>query len=157
MLFGFILVRGVLPLWRNAIYVLYSPRYQDWSVTDLVLSYLTTKDTFFFIHIENIRVNLGCSRKSVYWRNVAMKVSLLLCLERTAGGISLHVNADKIECMCFNQKGDISTVNGRSLKLVDKFTYLGNSVASTENVISMWLAKACTTIDRLSVIWKSGL
>ena len=30
-------------------------------------------------------------------------------LERAAAGISLHVNADKTEYMCFNQRGDIST------------------------------------------------
>ena len=28
--------------------------------------------------------------------------SLLYCLERAAGGIGLHVNADKTECMCFD-------------------------------------------------------
>ena len=47
----------------------------------------------------------------------------LLSLERAAAGIGLHVNADKTEYMCFNQRGDISTLNGSSLKLVDKFTY----------------------------------
>ena len=59
--------------------------------------------------------------------------------------------------MCFNQTGDISTVNGSSLKLVDKFTYLGSSVSSTETEINMRLAKAWTAIVRLSVIWKSDL
>ena len=49
-------------------------------------------------------------------------------LERVAGDIGLHVNADKTEYMCFNQKGDISTLKGQPLKPVDKFTYLGNSV-----------------------------
>ena len=34
--------------------------------------------------------------------------------------------------MCYNQTGDISTLDGTPLKLVDKFTYLGSSVASTE-------------------------
>ena len=63
--------------------------------------------------------------------------SLLHILEQAAGGICLHVNADKIEYMCFNQKGDISTLNGGSLKLVDKFTYLGSSISSTENNINM--------------------
>ena len=43
-------------------------------------------------------------------------------LKRAAAGISLHVNAQKTEYMCFNQTGDISTLNGSSLKLVDKFT-----------------------------------
>ncbi len=66
-----------------------------------------------------------------------------------------HVNTDKMEDMCFNQRGDISTLNGRSLKLVDKFTYLGSSVSSTETDINTQLAKAGTAIDRLSVIWKS--
>ena len=83
--------------------------------------------------------------------------SQLLSLEQVAGGIDLHVNTDKTESMCFNQRGDISTLNGRSLKLLDKFIYLGSSVSSTENDIKMWQAKAWTAIDRLSVIWKSDL
>ena len=36
----------------------------------------------------------------------------------------------------FNQKGDNSILNGGSLKLVDKFNYLGSSVSSTENDIN---------------------
>ena len=59
--------------------------------------------------------------------------------------------------MCFNQKGDISTLDGTSLKLVDKFTYLGNSVSSTEKDIDTRLTKAWTAIDRLSIIWKPNL
>ena len=59
--------------------------------------------------------------------------------------------------MCFNQKGDISTLDGTSLKLVDKFTYLGSSVSSTEKDIDTRLTKAWTAIDRLSIIWKSNL
>ena len=50
--------------------------------------------------------------------------TLLHSLERAAAGIGLHVNAHKTEYMCFNQTGDISTIEGTSLKLVDKFTYL---------------------------------
>ena len=50
--------------------------------------------------------------------------------------------------------GNISTLNSNSLKLADKFTYLGSSVSSTEN-IDMWLTKAWTAINRLWVIWKS--
>ena len=73
--------------------------------------------------------------------------SQLHSLEQAAGGIGLYVNADKTEFMCFNQKGYISTLNGRSLKLVDKFTYLGSSVSSTENDINTWLAKVWTAID----------
>ena len=50
-----------------------------------------------------------------------------------------------------------STLGSSSLKLVDKFTYLGSSVSSTEVDIDTRLTKAWTAIDKLSVIWKSDL
>ena len=56
-----------------------------------------------------------------------------------------------------NQTGDISTLEGTPLKLVDKFTYLGSSVESTEKDIETRLTKAWTAINRLSIIWKSDL
>ena len=55
------------------------------------------------------------------------------------------------------QTGNITTLDGASLKLVDKFTYLGSSVSSTVNDINTRLTKAWTAIDRLSIIWKSDL
>ena len=70
---------------------------------------------------------------------------------------SLCQCTQKTEYMCFNQIGDISTLNGSSLKLVDKFAYLGSSVSLTETDIDTRLAKAWTAIDSLSVIWKSDL
>ena len=79
--------------------------------------------------------------------------TLLHSLERAAAGIGLHGNAQKTEYMCYNQTGDISTLDGTSLKLVDKFTYLGSSISSTEkDTDTRW-----TAIDSLSIIWKSGL
>ena len=83
--------------------------------------------------------------------------TILHSLERAAAGIGLHVNAHKTEFMCFNQKGDISTLDRTSLKLVDKFTYLGSSVSSTKKDIDTRLMKAWTAIDRLLIIWKSNL
>ena len=59
--------------------------------------------------------------------------------------------------MCFNQTGDISILDGSSLKLVDKFTYLGSSVSSTEKDIDTRLTNTWKAIDRLSIIWKSDL
>ena len=59
--------------------------------------------------------------------------------------------------MCYNHTGDISTRDGTSLKLVDKFTYLGSSVSSIEKDIDTRLTKAWTAIDKLSIIWKSDL
>ena len=68
--------------------------------------------------------------------------TLLHSLERAAAGIGLY---------------DISTLDGTPLKLVDKFTYLGSIVASTEKNIDTRLTKAWTAINRLSIIWKSDL
>ena len=83
--------------------------------------------------------------------------TLLHSLERATAGLGLYVNAHKTEYMCYNQTGDISTLDGTPLKLVDKFTYLGSSVASTEKDIDTRLTKAWTAINRLSIIWKSEL
>ena len=81
--------------------------------------------------------------------------TLLHSLERATAGISLHVNSHKTEYMCYNQTGNITTLNGASLRLVDKFTYLGSRVSSTEN--DTRLTKAWTAIDRFSIIWESDL
>ena len=59
--------------------------------------------------------------------------------------------------MGYNQPSNITTLDGTSLKLVDKFTYLGSSVSSTEKDIDTRLTKAWTAIDRLLIIWKSDL
>ena len=59
--------------------------------------------------------------------------------------------------MCFNQTGNISTLNSNFLKLVDNFTFLGCIVSSTQTYINTRLTKAWTANDRLSVIWKSDL
>ena len=56
--------------------------------------------------------------------------TLLHSLERTAASIGLHVNAHKTEYMCYNQTGNITTLDGASLKLVDKFNYLGYFLGS---------------------------
>ena len=66
----------------------------------------------------------------------AQAESLLQSLEQAAVGIDLYVNADKTEYICFNQRGNISMLKGDPLKLVEKFTYLGSSISSTENDIN---------------------
>ena len=99
--------------------------------------------------------NTNCAGDIVVLANPPdQAVTLLHSVERAIAGIGLHVNAHKTEYMCYNQAGDISTLNGSSLKLVDKFTYLGSSVSLTETDINMWLAKAWTALGRLLVIWK---
>ena len=83
--------------------------------------------------------------------------TLLHSLEWAAAGIGLYINAHKTEYMCYNQTGDITTLDGTPLKLIDKFTYLASSVSSTEKDINTQLTKAWTAIDRLLIIWKSDL
>ena len=78
--------------------------------------------------------------------------TLLYSLERTATSIGLHVNAHKTEYMCFNQTGDISTLDETSLKLVDKFTYQRSSVSSTEKDIDTRMLRAI-----LNKFWRKHL
>ena len=66
--------------------------------------------------------------------------------------LGLYVNAHETGYMCFNQIGEKSTLNGCSLKLVDKSTYLGSSVSTTATNVNTRLAKAWTSNDNLSVI-----
>ena len=72
----------------------------------------------------------------------AQAKTLLHSLEWATAGIGLHVNAHKTEYICCNQTSNISTLNSSSLKLVNKFTYLGSNVSSTETDLDTRLAKA---------------
>ena len=65
--------------------------------------------------------------------------TLLHNLKWAAAGIGLHVNGNKTEYMCFNQRGDISKLNGSSLKLEVKFTIFFQAA-----VVSILLYE-CTT------------
>ena len=73
-------------------------------------------------------------------------------LESVARGIDLCGNTIKTEYMCFKQKEAISTLRGKSLKFVDKFTYLDNNISSTESDSYNCIEKAWTTMDMLSII-----
>ena len=79
--------------------------------------------------------------------------SLLHSLEHAAGALT-PMSIETATCV-LNEKRDISTLIGGFLELVDKFTYLGSSVSSTENEINVRLVKAWTAIDKISIIWKS--
>ena len=106
--------------------------------------------------INKIREN-GFELTAILANTPNQAETLLHSLERAAAGIGLHVNAHKTEYMCYNHTGNISIPDGSSLKLVDKFTYQGSTVSSTEKDIDTWLTKAWTATDRLSIIWKSDL
>ena len=83
--------------------------------------------------------------------------SLWHSLKWATGDIGLYENANKTEFMCFKQKGSIFTLSGKSLKLVNKFTYLGSNIPSTESYLNIHVGKAWSTINRLLIIRKSDL
>ena len=73
-------------------------------------------------------------------------------LQQEAGGISLHVNANKTNYTSFDQKGAISTGNSKLLKFENWFTYLGRNILSTKSDVNIHFVKAWNVIDRLSSI-----
>ena len=76
--------------------------------------------------------------------------SQLHSLKQATRSIGLREYANKTEYICF-KRGAISTLNGGHLKLVDKFTYLGSSVSSTESDVNMRQVKTWTAIDYIEV------
>ena len=99
--------------------------------------------------IEADDIPLKQLRRRTTWEHIpllantlAQTVALLHSMDWEAAGIGLYVKAGKTEYMCFNQRGNISTTNGSSLKLVDKFTYQGSNVTSSAKDINTQLAKA---------------
>ena len=99
--------------------------------------------SYQLVYLEARRYSVHTTTDADYADNIpllantpAQAETLLHSLEQAAAGTGLHVNANKTEYMCFNQTGDISALNGGSLKLVDKFTYLGSNVPSTETDIN---------------------
>ena len=60
-------------------------------------------------------------------------------------------------CTCFIPNRRYFHTRRNFLKLLDKFTYRGSSVSSTEKDIGTRLTKAWTAIDKLSIKWKSDL
>ena len=67
------------------------------------------------------------------------------------------MNANKTEYIYSKREEAITTLSGEHMKLVNKFTYLGSSISSTESDVHKGQAKVWTAIDRLSIIWKSDL
>ena len=85
----------------------------------------------------------------------ALNKSLLYKLRQEDGGIGHYVSANKIEYLSFKREEAISTLSGGLLKLMNKFTYLGSSVSSTESGANKCAVKAWTA--RLLIMWKSNL
>ena len=62
----------------------------------------------------------------------AQTESLLYGLEQVAWSIGFNVNVNETEFKWVKQDWAISILNGKPLKLLDQFTYLGSNISSTE-------------------------
>ena len=94
---------------------------------------------------------------AIFVNTPAQTKSLFHSVERAVAGKGYHFNANKTEYSCLMKDATFPHLIGTSLKLMDKFTYQGSSFSSTKKYINTRLAKACTAINRLSVLWKSDL
>jgi hypothetical protein len=85
--------------------------------------------------------------------------ALLQNIEKTALEIGLHINAEKTEFICLNQDSSVGmkSTNGKNIKQVDDFKYLGSYISSTEHDVNVRLGKAWGALNAMDKIWKSNL
>ena len=82
-----------------------------------------------WFHIKNVRSRRNSAETIMDADKADDQVPLI---NSTAKAWSrLYVNSDKTEFMCLKKDGAISALNGKLLKLVDHFTYLGINIPST--------------------------
>ena len=77
--------------------------------------------------------------------------------EHAARGIGLYVISGNTEFLRFNQDGAISSLNSKSLELIDQFIHLGRNISSTESDVTIRRDRERTAIDRLMTNCKSDL
>ena len=83
--------------------------------------------------------------------------SLLQSQEQAVGSIDFNENVKKTEYMAFKQKRAISTLSGKPLNLVDKFTYHESHMSPTESYAKIHLTEARNFTVMLLIMWKSYL
>ena len=131
-------ITAIMMLYKNTKVKVHSPD-RDTDYFDIVAGFLQEDSLAPYLFIISLDYVL---RMSINLMNNNNADDLVLLANTAAAGIGLHVNAGKTEYMCSNQRGVISTLNCSSLKLVDKFTYLGSSVSSPKKDVNIQLAKA---------------
>ena len=145
----------------------WSPRFLRYCCWSFARGYISTIFVYNLRRLRTLNVDRSNKRKWLYTKNAssrqysvktitdsayaddiarlantpAQAKSLLHCLEQTTWGICFHVNANKT---CFKRRGALSTLKGRPLKLVDKFTYYSSNISYMES-------------ELLSIIWMSDL
>ena len=111
-----------------------------------------SRQHFFWRFLQDIWLHTQRKHYLVFLENTPTQAkSLLYSLEQVAKGIGLYVKSDKKEIMCFNQNGFISPLNGKSVKLVEQFTYLRSDISSTESNVSICIGNAWTNFQAVAV------
>ena len=83
--------------------------------------------------------------------------ALLTSLEKAAAPFGLYVNHIKTEVMPINTTATIKTVEGKILKIVEDFKYLGAWVDTTARDIEIRKALAWAAIVKLDKVWQSNM
>ena len=89
-------------------------------------------------------------------RFLQIHLTKLYRLEKEARGIKLDVNSNNT-FICFKQVKTVSTLSGKSMKLVDVFIFLSSNISSIKSDVKIRLEKALTAMGRQSITWKSDL
>ena len=89
---------------------------------------------------------------------LAQAEKLLHRTQMAASQIGLHINEAKTEFMSFNiATPTLKTNQGKTLKYVNDFQYLGSWINSCEKDISTRIGKAWSALNKMDIIWKSTL
>ena len=86
-------------------------------------------------------------------------IILLHKIEKTTKEICLSINTGKTKFISINQGINevIKSLNGKNIKEVSDFKYIGSYIQSTEKYINIRLAKSWAALNEMKSIWKSGL
>ena len=83
---------------------------------------------------------------------------LLHRTQDAAKQIGLHINEKKTEYMTFHiDNPTLQTLDGKNLKYVNDFLYLGSWIGSCEKDVCVIIGKAWKALQKMDTIWKSNL
>ena len=102
------------------------------------------------------------SNRNYYWCRLCRQCTTsykYVCSSwiKAAESINFYMNSDKSEFISLNQDGTISSLNGKTLRLVNQLIYLSSNISSTESNVKICISKIWTGINSLLTIWKSDL
>ena len=86
-------------------------------------------------------------------------IILLDKIEKAAKEIGLSINTGKTKFISINQGINevIKSLNGKNIKEVSYFKYIGSYIQSPEKYINIRLAKSWSALNEMNSIWKSRL